>query len=159
MVYQTITGRKKYWHFSFFIVFLDSLGGEDYIAWKKKKKACSEIRKFGTFWFFFHVRTCCALVMVLLNFEMSWHSTFPTKNFSIILLLMGFKVFHFCLCLCWTCCFWYTLHTRSRLNIKFLLTPNIRQIFSNFFSFTEKFECQCEHQQETVWSCSSGPGR
>ncbi len=40
--YQTMVWRKKYWHFSFFIPFLDSLGQAEYNA-QKKEKACSEV--------------------------------------------------------------------------------------------------------------------
>ncbi len=78
--------REKYWHFSFFIAFLDSLGQEEYVAWKKWKKHVWKYiffaLKFGTFWaFFWHVRTCHVLVLVsvLLNFQMSWHWTISTK--------------------------------------------------------------------------------
>ena len=82
--YQMMTWRKK-WHFLFFIAFLNSLWREDYITRKKKKKACSEVRffalKFGTFWAF---PTCldmlCAGVGAA-KFEMSWHTTIPTKSF------------------------------------------------------------------------------
>ncbi len=74
--------EKDNWHFLFLLHF--------WILWDERseqtKKEKSMLRrrffalKFGTFQaFYWHVWTCRALVLVLLNFEMLWHSTISTE--------------------------------------------------------------------------------
>ncbi len=79
--------KRKDGNYSYFSAFLDSSGYEEYITWKKKQLlgstfCCPKVWQFLSF--FWYVFTCqmSALVLLMQNFEMLQHSTFPTKGWS-----------------------------------------------------------------------------